>query len=179
MISASGSELQKILSNPAIDTTRTCSNNVIDTYETFGIEAARSVLIEELSIVLQDVAKLDKRHISLLVDRMVGTGRLLSVNMLGMNGYQNGPLTKASFERISKELLSAAVNGDIENITGLASNIIVGQAPPCGTGIVNVSIDENMYNNVKFNKVEKTNNTKLSTKSQNTKIHSLIDFNID
>ncbi len=179
MISASGSELQEILSNPAVDTTRTCSNNVIDMYETFGIEAARLVLIEELSLVLKDVAHLDKRHISLLVDRMIATGKLLSVNMLGMDGYQNGPLTKASFERISKELLKAGVNGDIENVTGLASNIIVGQAPPCGTGIVNVSIDEDMYNNVKFDKVEKTKDSKLSTKPKNMKIHTLIDFSID
>ena len=136
-------------------------------------------MIEELSLVLKDVAHLDKRHISLLVDRMVATGTLLSVNMLGMDGYQNGPLTKASFERISKELLTAGVNGDIENITGLASNIIVGQAPPCGTGIVNVSIDEDMYNNVKFDKVEKTKDSKLSTRYKNTNKHTLMDFSID
>lgn len=178
MLIGTGSQLQDVFTNPSVDTTLTYSNNVIDMYETLGIEAARSLLIEELSIVLQDVARLDKRHISLLVDRMVGTGKLLSVNMLGMDGYENGPLTKASFERITKEFLTAGVNGEVENINGLASNIIVGQAPPCGTGTVRVSIDENMYDNMIFENKPQKNDIKQS-KKRHSNLDNIVDFNID
>ena len=74
-------------------------------YEIFGIAAVLcSVLIEELSNVLQDVAYLDKRHISVLVDRMVGTGKLLSVNMRGMDGYENASQVKASLKELLKNL---------------------------------------------------------------------------
>ena len=35
--------------------------------------------------------------------------------------------------------------GTTDNISGVSSNIILGQAPPCGTGTVNVTLDEELY----------------------------------
>tara|TARA_B100001996_G_scaffold15942_1_gene13320 strand:- start:2162 stop:6460 length:4299 start_codon:yes stop_codon:yes gene_type:complete len=179
-IKAGGSQLQDIFNNPAIDTEHTLSNNVLDMYEMFGIEAARQVLIEELSIVLKDVGDLDIRHISLLVDRMVGKGTLLSVNMRGMDGYENGPLTKASFERITNEFLNAGLRGEIENVNGMASNIITGQAPPTGTGTVQVSIDEEIFNNsytVKPTRIKSKKGEKSKIKPQKKK--NVVNFTID
>jgi len=179
-ITANGSQLIDLFNNPAIDTQKTVSNNVLDIYETFGIEAARHILIEELSAVLKDVGDLDIRHISLLVDRMVGTGTLLSVNMRGMDGYENGPLTKASFERITNEFINAGLRGEVENVNGMASNIITGQAPPTGTGTVSVSIDEEMFNQFYiFKNTTKSKKGKKSTTKQNYKKKNIVHFSID
>ena len=179
-IKANGSQLIDLFNNPAIDTQKTVSNNVLDIYETFGIEAARHILIEELSAVLKDVGDLDIRHISLLVDRMVGTGKLLSVDMRGMDGYENGPLTKASFERITNEFLNAGLRGEVENVNGMASNIITGQAPPTGTGTVSVSIDEEMFNKFYiFKNLTKSKKGKKSNTKQNYKKKNIVNFSID
>ena len=179
-IKANGSQLIDLFNNPAIDTQKRVSNNVLDIYESFGIEAARHILIEELSAVLKDVGDLDIRHISLLVDRMVGTGKLLSVDMRGMDGYENGPLTKASFERITNEFLNAGLRGEVENVNGMASNIITGQAPPTGTGTVSVSIDEEMFNKFYiFKNLTKSKKGKKSNTKQNYKKKNIVNFSID
>ena len=47
-IIASGTNLEEMLCNPAIDPYLTNSNNIIDTYNIFGIEAARELLLREL-----------------------------------------------------------------------------------------------------------------------------------
>ena len=39
MLIGTGSQLQDVFTNPSVDTTLTYSNNVIDMYETLGIEA--------------------------------------------------------------------------------------------------------------------------------------------
>ena len=80
--------------------------------------------------------------------------------------------------RITKEFLTAGVNGEVENINGLASNIIVGQAPPCGTGTVRVSIDENMYDNMIFENKPKKDDIKQS-KKRHSNLDNIVDFNID
>ena len=47
-----GSNLQEILENDYVDTTKTITNNIIEMCEIFGIEAARNHLIMELSASL-------------------------------------------------------------------------------------------------------------------------------
>ena len=156
-----------MFANPGIDSSLTISNNVLDVYDTLGIEAARHTLIEELYSVLKDVGALDKRHITILVDRMVCTGKLLPVNSRGMESHNNGPLAKASFERVTHELHLAALHSEVDDVTGLSSNIMVGQAPPCGTGIVQVSLDENM---IAAHLKDKKDQKKIMKQKNNTKM---------
>ena len=141
-IIASGTNLEEILCNPAIDPYLTNSNNIIDAYNIFGIEAARTVFIKELHSVLKEVAPLDVRHVSVLVDRLVQNGTLSQANSTGMDDFENGPLAKASFEKVLYHLHSSSLTGSIDTLDGISSNIMVGQVAPCGTGTVDVSIDE-------------------------------------
>ena len=141
-IVTSGTNLEELLCNPAIDTCLTNSNNIIDTYNVFGIEAARIVFIKELHSVLKEVAPLDIRHISVLVDRLVQNGTLSKANSAGMDDFNNGVLAKSSFEKVLYHLNNASLTGSEDTISGISSNIMVGHVAPCGTGSVNVSIDE-------------------------------------
>ena len=88
-----------------------------------------------------EVAPLDKRHISLLVDRMMQNGYLTKANSKGMEHFNNGPLAKASFERVLHELRNASLHSLTDDLNGMSSNIMIGNPPPCGTGTVNVSFD--------------------------------------
>ena len=42
-------------------------------------------------------------------------------------------------------MYKAAIFGESDSVTGVSSNIILGQAPPCGTGTVNVTLHEERF----------------------------------
>jgi len=182
---ATGSNLRAIFQNPAIDTNLTISNNVLDIKNTLGIEASRFMIIEELSNVLEDVGNLDKRHISILADRMSYLGKLTTIKSDAMQNFDNGVLIKASYEKITKEFNDASLYGKCDDITGLSANIIVGQCPPCGTGTVHVSMDKKYLqskSSVRSSNKSASENSKMTKHKQNewnNSIKSLLKFNVD
>jgi len=78
----------------------------------------------------------------MLVDAMTYPGQIVSVDRFGMKKNESGVLAKSSFEETTKVLFDAAITGDFDNMRGVSANIMFGQKPPCGTGFVNVLIDE-------------------------------------
>ena len=161
-----GANLFEIFQNSAVDTNLTMSNNVLDINNTLGIEASRFMIIEELANVLEDVGVLDKRHISILADRMSCLGRLTTIRSDAMQHFDNGVLIKSSYERITNEFNDASLYGKHDDITGLSANIILGQCPPCGTGIVDVSLDDKYLKYIQSNISVKS---KESTEFKNSK----------
>ena len=59
-----------------------------------------------------------------------------------MSKLDNGVLAKSSFEQTTKILFDAAVSGEFDTMKGVSANIMFGQIPPCGTGFVDLLIDE-------------------------------------
>ena len=116
-IIASGTNLTELLCNSTIDPNLTHSNNIIDTYNIFGIEAARSLFINELHSVLKEVAPLDVRHITILIDKLLFNGTLTPANSKGMDHFDNGPLAKASFEKVLYHLHNASISGTTDDLS--------------------------------------------------------------
>jgi len=81
-------------------------------------------------------------HMSVLLDAMTYQGRLVSVDRFGMGKHDNGVLAKSSFEETSKILFNAAVSAEFDPMKGVSANIMFGQKPPCGTGFVDILLDE-------------------------------------
>jgi DNA-directed RNA polymerase beta' subunit len=77
-----------------------------------------------------------------LVDTMTSLGRIMEANRFGMNKGEAGVLAKSSFEETSKILFNAALSSDFDNMKGVSANIMFGQKPPCGTGFVDILVDE-------------------------------------
>jgi len=77
-----------------------------------------------------------------LLDSMTYQGRLVAVDRFGMKKHDNGVLAKSSFEETSKILFNAAVSSEFDDMKGISANIMFGQKPPCGTGLVEVLLDE-------------------------------------
>jgi DNA-directed RNA polymerase beta' subunit len=73
---------------------------------------------------------------------MTYLGRIMEANRFGMNKGENGVLAKSSFEETSKILFNAALSADFDNMKGVSANIMFGQKPPCGTGFVDLLVDE-------------------------------------
>jgi DNA-directed RNA polymerase beta' subunit len=81
-------------------------------------------------------------HMITLIDTMTYPGFILSVNRFGMNKGESGVLAQSSFEETSKILFNAAISGEFDSMKGVSGNIMFGQKPPCGTGFVDILIDE-------------------------------------
>ena len=77
-----------------------------------------------------------------LVDIMTNRGTLMSIDRFGINRGNIGPLAKCSFEESTDQLFRAAIYGEEDNLTGVSSNIMMGQIPPSGTGATKYIIDE-------------------------------------
>ena len=143
VLETNGSNLIDILAHNKVDNTRTVSNNINEIYETFGIEAARQALYNEISEVIKDAdLYVNYRHIILLVDTMTNKGYLLSIDRHGINRVDIGPLAKSSFEETTDMLIKAGIFSEVDKINGVSANIMLGQIPPCGTGDSEIIIDE-------------------------------------
>lgn len=143
VLDVEGTNLFNLLDVPNVDSTRTFSNDIHEVLEVFGIEAARQALYDELNEVFTGAgATLNYHHLAVLLDTITYQGRLVPVNRFGMSKHDNGVLAKSSFEETSKILFNAATAGSFDPMVGVSANIMFGQKPPCGTGLVEILLDE-------------------------------------
>lgn len=137
VIKTSGSNLKSVLKLEGVDTERVFTNDIIETSKVLGIEAGRTMVVNELKKVLDDNGiKVDVRHIMLLADLMTFSGEVKGIVRTGITKGKASPFARAAFEETTKHLLEAAFKGERENLTGVVENIIVGQPVKVGTGIV-------------------------------------------
>ena len=132
-----GSNLAQVLEVDGVDPTRTVSDNIKEIEEVLGIEAARQAIINEIMDVLENQGlDVDVRHIMLLADAMTWTGEVRQVGRHGIAGSKPSVLARAAFEVTVKQLVDAAVIGEVDRLKGVTENIIIGQPIPVGTGMV-------------------------------------------
>jgi DNA-directed RNA polymerase II subunit RPB1 len=141
VLDVEGTNLYDLLVFPGVDGSRTFSNDIHEVHDVFGIEAARLCLYEEINEVFS-TEKVNYRHLAVLVDTMTFSGRIVPVNRTGMKKNETGVLAKSSFEETSKIMFNAATWGERDSMRGVSANIMFGQKPPCGTGFVDILVDE-------------------------------------
>ena len=73
---------------------------------------------------------------------MTSRGVLTSINRQGIKRGDVGPLAKCSFEDKTDQLIKAGIFSERDNLTGVSSNIMMGQTIKSGTGICNLILDE-------------------------------------
>ncbi|KAH6664075.1 putative DNA-directed RNA polymerase II subunit rpb1 [Halenospora varia] len=148
-LDTSGTSLAQVLTVPGVDTTRTYTNHFIQVLECFGIEAARSALMRELTQVLAfDGSYVNHRHLALLVDVMTSRGHLMAITRHGINRADTGALMRCSFEETVEILLEAAAVGELDDCRGISENVMLGQMAPMGTGELDVLLDPKMLETV-------------------------------
>ncbi len=152
VLDTNGTNLQEILNFEEVDYTRTYSNDINEINDLLGIEATRTQLVKELTEVIVFEQYVNYRHISLLADIMTHRGSLMSINRHGINRGDIGPLAKISFEEVPEVLMKSSVHGELDKLTGVSSNIIMGQFPPMGSTYCNIVLDEEkMIDNIPVN----------------------------
>ncbi len=136
-----GSNLKDILSMDGIDTYRTTTNDIHEIETVLGIEAARQSIINEAKNTLENQGlSVDVRHIMLVADIMTSEGEVKSIGRHGISGEKSSVLARAAFEETGKHLLRASIRGEVDDLTGIIENIIIGQPIPLGTGSIGVKM---------------------------------------
>jgi DNA-directed RNA polymerase II subunit RPB1 len=143
VLDTNGSNFIKVMNHPMVDGTKVYSTNVWDIYEVLGIEATRATLFNEINGLFDSVG-VNYRHLCLLCDVMTRSGNLMSIDRYGINKNDIGTLAKASFEETEKILLKAALFGEVDPVTGVSANIMMGQPIRGGTSFSQILLDDQM-----------------------------------
>lgn len=133
-----GSNLMTVLGLDFVDVEASISDSAVDALESLGIEAARNVLVRELSKVLKGDVRFDDKHINLLADFMTNKGKIVPISISGMIERGHSCLARASNERTLTELAKAACKGVTEPIRSISDSIITGDRSRVGTGAISV-----------------------------------------
>jgi DNA-directed RNA polymerase subunit A" len=139
VIYTEGSNLDGVLEIAGVDGARTTTNSIFEIYRVYGVEAARAALINEANRTLAEQGLgVDIRHLMLVADVMTNEGDIRAIGRHGISGKKTSVLARAAFEITAAHLLRAAITGEVDELKGVAENIIVGQPITLGTGAVNL-----------------------------------------
>jgi DNA-directed RNA polymerase II subunit RPB1 len=134
-----------------IDLTKTYCNDIITTYEMFGVEAARNLIIKEITTIFaEDGTAINHQHISIFADLITNVGTLTSIDRHGFNKLDTDPLTRASFEQTVEQLLTASVFNEIDHMKSVSSRIMAGLCIKGGTGLCNLVLDTDLLENSEY-----------------------------
>ena len=136
-----GSNFLGVLSLDYIDTNRTFSNNIIETQQILGVEAARKCLFNETIDVIEFDSYINHHHIGLLCDRMTCNKKMTSIFRHGINKDNIGPIAKATFEETTEIFLNAAKHGELDEMRGVSANVMCGQTGFYGTSAFSVYLN--------------------------------------
>ena len=137
-----GSNMMDVLALDYIDQKRTFSNDIVETYNVFGIEAARQTIYNEIAEVIEfDGTYINYHHLAMLCDRMTFTNKMISIFRHGINNDNIGPIAKASFEETPEMFLKAARHAELDIMRGVSANVMCGQEGLYGTNSFQVVLD--------------------------------------
>ncbi|MEM1680166.1 MAG: DNA-directed RNA polymerase subunit A'' [Sulfolobales archaeon] len=137
-----GTNLEAVLKVDGVDYRRVFTNSIYEVENVLGIEAARQALINEIHNVLEEQGlDVDMRHVMLIADMMTLTGSVKQIGRHGIAGEKTSVLARASFEVTVKHLFDAAARGEVDELKGVAENVIIGQLVPIGTNLVNLAMN--------------------------------------
>jgi DNA-directed RNA polymerase I subunit RPA1 len=141
------------LADELVDLDRIGSNDVYAILMTYGVEAARKAVIDEVSSVFGAYGiAVDYRHLTIIADYMVShtSWDCVSENVADLadqthaGGYRpfnrsgisnkSSPLLKASFETTVQFLSEAVLHGDFDDLSSPAAKIVMGVPSSSGTG---------------------------------------------
>lgn len=142
VLDTTGSNMLEILALDFIDPGRTYSNDIREVFNVLGIEAARQMIYNEMSEVMEfSSVYINYHHLSLLADRMTCNHNMVPIFRSGLLSDNVGPIAKATFEVHTEVLLDAARHGDFDHMRGVSASVMCGQYGSYGTGSFGLVLD--------------------------------------
>jgi len=136
IVLTAGSNLKEIVNIKGVNANKTISNDLYETAEVFGIEAARQLIINEISKVINSQGlDINQRHLKLVADAMTTDGEVRGMTRMGIIARKTSILAKASFETPIKHFVNATIKAGKDELHSVIENIILNQPVPVGTGL--------------------------------------------
>ena len=133
VIDVQGKNFSQVMQMQCVDKINTISDDMWEIYETLGIEATRTFLIEEVKKALcDDGSYINIVHFSLLADSCTRTGTIKPVRRNGID-RNVGPWTKAAFEEPVANFVTASIFTESDDMTSVSATIAFGKLSNIGT----------------------------------------------
>ncbi|OVA11689.1 RNA polymerase Rpb1 [Macleaya cordata] len=117
-----------------LDIRHVVSNDIHAVLQTYGVEAARATLINEVKGVFGSYGiSVNIRHLTLIADFMTHAGGIRPMSRYGIAGSIS-PFSKMSFETASKFIVDSAYHGEVDNLESPSARICLGLPVKMGTG---------------------------------------------
>lgn len=124
-----------------VDVDRISSNDIGMILETYGVEAARAAIVEQITAVFGVYGiSVDPRHLGLIADYMTHEGGYRPLNRIGIDSCTS-TFQKVTFETSTTFLTRACLNNAEDYLTGPSSRLVVGAPTRGGTGSFSLLYD--------------------------------------
>lgn len=121
-----------------IDVNKITSNDIAAVLKTYGVEAARNTIVNEINNVFDRYAiSVSSRHLDLIGDMMTREGTYLAFNRQGIDSSTSA-FMKMSYETTCQFLTKAVLDGTTEDLESPSAQIVVGKLSNVGTGSFDV-----------------------------------------
>ena len=139
-IRTTGSNINKLMDNKYIRTDSLITSSIIETMETYGIEAAREMIINEIANALSGIAY---AHFSIYGDEMTHTGIVTSIEKLGVSRREpHNILHQMAIKDPLKTIENAVNSATKSNIYGVSPSLMMGMTSrTLGTSYNKVMMD--------------------------------------
>ena len=136
VILTAGSNLKDIVEVKGVNVNKTVTNDLYETAEIFGIEAARELIMKEIEKVVNSQGlDIDSSHTKLVADTMTVNGEVQGMTRMGIIARKSSILARASFETPIKHFVNATIKAGRDELLSVIENIILNQPIPVGTGL--------------------------------------------
>jgi len=136
VILTAGTNLADVLEVKGVDRNRISTNDIHETSNVLGIEAARQTIINEIGKVLEGQGlNIDERHMDLIADAMTSSGVVKGVTRMGIISHKSSVFARAAFETPDKQFVNATIQGSRDELASVIENIMLNQPVPVGTGL--------------------------------------------
>jgi DNA-directed RNA polymerase I subunit RPA1 len=116
------------------------SNDIYQILLSYGVEAARTSIVNEIVGVFGVYGiNVNRRHLSLIADFMTRNGSYVAMNRSGMSECSS-PFLQMSFETTTQFLTRAANEGSRDVMQSPSSRIVLGTPMKAGTGCFDVRV---------------------------------------
>jgi DNA-directed RNA polymerase beta' subunit len=138
LIETVGTNLSDVLANQNVDPRYVSTDAILETYRMYGIEAARSKIVNEL----RKLSECNHRHYLVYADEMTSTGRVTSIERSGLSTREaSNYLLRMGFGAPIPTLEEAGVCAAKDEVTGVTAPLLVGSVPRVGTLYNSVQVD--------------------------------------
>ncbi|KAH3683394.1 hypothetical protein WICPIJ_005613 [Wickerhamomyces pijperi] len=120
--------------NDFINVNNITSNDVAAVLRSYGVEAARNTIVNEIQNVFGTYAiTVSRRHLDLIGDMMTREGTYLAFNRQGIDSSSSS-FMKMSYETTCQFLTKAVLDNDREELESPSARIVLGKLSGVGTG---------------------------------------------